>query len=119
MHNQKGTMSSIHNRVSCHVKKHRNALRRTCMAVVGSADYLQRFGVPLENAEQLGDQHRCINMPAHAGGLYAWEFERDGRARVRVDGQLILSQPAPAHRCRENGPWRRSVPMFSDAPRTS
>lgn len=30
------------------------------MAVVGSAEYLQRFGVP-ETPEQL-DQHRCINM---------------------------------------------------------
>lgn len=61
------------------------------MAVVGSADYLHRFGVP-ETPEQL-EQHRCMNMrlPTH-GGLYAWEFERDGREiRVRVDGQLILN----------------------------
>ncbi|CAH3401745.1 MULTISPECIES: LysR family transcriptional regulator [Enterobacter] len=61
------------------------------MAVVGSAEYLQRFGVP-ETPEQL-DQHRCINMRLPTrGGLYAWEFERDGRElRVRVDGQLILN----------------------------
>lgn len=61
------------------------------MAVVGSADYLHRFGVP-ETPEQL-EQHRCMNMrlPTY-GGLYAWEFERDGREiRVRVDGQLILN----------------------------
>ncbi|OAE42820.1 LysR family transcriptional regulator [Enterobacter cloacae] len=61
------------------------------MAVVGSADYLHRFGVP-ETPEQL-EQHRCMNMrlPTH-GGLYAWEFEQDGREiRVRVDGQLILN----------------------------
>lgn len=61
------------------------------MAVVGSADYLHRFGVP-ETPEQL-EQHRCMNMrlPTH-GGLYAWEFEQEGREiRVRVDGQLILN----------------------------
>ncbi|WP_236330522.1 LysR family transcriptional regulator [Enterobacter quasihormaechei] len=61
------------------------------MAVVGSADYLHRFGVPV-TPEQL-EQHRCMNMrlPTH-GGLYAWEFEQDGREiRVRVDGQLILN----------------------------
>ncbi|KEP71797.1 LysR family transcriptional regulator, partial [Microbacterium sp. SUBG005] len=46
------------------------------MAVVGSAEYLQRFGVP-ETPEQL-DQHRCINMRLPTrGGLYAWEFERE------------------------------------------
>lgn len=37
--------------------------------------------------------HTCINirLPTH-GGLYAWEFERDGRElRVRVEGQLVLN----------------------------
>ncbi|MGK6318641.1 LysR family transcriptional regulator [Sphingomonas sp. DT-204] len=37
--------------------------------------------------------HRCINirLPTY-GGLYAWEFERGGRAlRVRVDGQLTFN----------------------------
>ena len=37
--------------------------------------------------------HACINIrQATAGGLYAWEFERDGReVRVRVDGQLTFN----------------------------
>ena len=37
--------------------------------------------------------HTCINirLPTH-GGLYAWEFEKDGRElRVRVEGQLVLN----------------------------
>jgi DNA-binding transcriptional LysR family regulator len=37
--------------------------------------------------------HACINLrlPTH-GGLYAWEFERDGRElRVRVEGQLVFT----------------------------
>ncbi|MFJ5852682.1 LysR family transcriptional regulator [Enterobacter cancerogenus] len=61
------------------------------MAVVGSADYFERYGTP-DTPEQL-QHHRCINMRLPTrGGLYAWEFERDGRElRVRVDGQLTLN----------------------------
>jgi DNA-binding transcriptional LysR family regulator len=38
-------------------------------------------------------QHRCINLrlPTY-GGLYAWEFEENGREiKVRVDGQLVFN----------------------------
>lgn len=37
--------------------------------------------------------HSCINMrQVSAGGLYAWEFGKDGReVRVRVDGQLTFN----------------------------
>lgn len=38
-------------------------------------------------------QHNCINLrlPTH-GGLWPWEFEKDGRqVNVRVDGQLIYN----------------------------
>lgn len=61
------------------------------MVVVGSADYFARFGVP-QTPEHLAN-HRCINMRLPTlGGLYAWEFEQDGRElRVRVDGQLTLN----------------------------
>lgn len=61
------------------------------MAVVGSAAYLARFGAP-ETPEQL-DAHCCINMRLPTrGGVYAWEFARDGREiRVRVEGQLTLN----------------------------
>ena len=80
------------------------------MAVVGSADYLHRFGV-LETPEQL-DQHRCINMRLPTrGGLYAWEFERDGRElRVRVDGQLILNSLPQRIDAAENGLGLAYVP---------
>ena len=80
------------------------------MAVVGSAEYLQRFGVP-ETPEQL-DQHRCINMRLPTrGGLYAWEFERDGRElRVRVDGQLILNSLPQSIDAAENGLGLAYVP---------
>ncbi|WP_336993586.1 LysR family transcriptional regulator [Lelliottia amnigena] len=61
------------------------------MAVVGSAAYFAKNGVP-ETPEQL-EHHRCINMRLPTlGGLYAWEFRHDGREiRVRVDGQLTLN----------------------------
>ncbi len=80
------------------------------MAVVGSAEYLQSFGVP-ETPEQL-DQHRCINMRLPTrGGLYAWEFERDGRElRVRVDGQLILNSLPQRIDAAENGLGLAYVP---------
>ncbi|MEX7693750.1 LysR family transcriptional regulator [Enterobacter hormaechei] len=80
------------------------------MAVVGSADYLHRFGVP-DTQEQL-DQHRCINMRLPTrGGLYAWEFERDGRElRVRVDGQLILNSLPQRIDAAENGLGLAYVP---------
>lgn len=80
------------------------------MAVVGSAEYLQRFGIP-KTPEQL-DQHRCINMRLPTrGGLYAWEFERDGRElRVRVDGQLILNSLPQRIDAAENGLGLAYVP---------
>lgn len=61
------------------------------MAVVGSAAYFAKNGVP-ETPDQL-ENHRCINMRLPTlGGLYAWEFRHDGREiRVRVDGQLTLN----------------------------
>jgi DNA-binding transcriptional LysR family regulator len=40
--------------------------------------------------------HNCINLrlPTH-GGIYAWEFEKDGRElRVRVEGQLVFNNVA-------------------------
>jgi DNA-binding transcriptional LysR family regulator len=41
--------------------------------------------------------HSCVNLrlPTH-GGLYAWEFEKAGRAlRVRVEGQLTFNATTP------------------------
>lgn len=61
------------------------------MAVVGAPGYLDEAGVPDEPHDLTA--HRCINirLPS-AGGLYAWEFEREGRPlNVRVDGPLTLN----------------------------
>lgn len=61
------------------------------MAVVGAPSYLKRHGTP-QTPQDL-QNHKCINMRLPTmGGLYAWEFEKDGRElRVRVDGQLTFN----------------------------
>jgi len=61
------------------------------MAVVGSPAYFASRRKP-ESPQDLTD-HNCINMrlPTY-GGLFPWEFEKDGReVKVRVDGQLIFN----------------------------
>ena len=61
------------------------------LVAVASPDYLAGHGVP-EHPRDLV-RHRCINMRHEtSGGLYAWEFEKDGQElRVRVDGQLTFN----------------------------
>lgn len=61
------------------------------MAAAASPSYLARRQPPL-TPHDLSD-HNCINLrfPTY-GGLYAWEFEKDGRAlNVRVEGQLTVN----------------------------
>jgi DNA-binding transcriptional LysR family regulator len=61
------------------------------MAVVGSPTYFAAHGVPIEPQDLT--RHRCCNIrQTSSGGLYAWEFERDGRSvNVHVDGPFILN----------------------------
>jgi DNA-binding transcriptional LysR family regulator len=63
--------------------------------VVGAPDYFARRSPP-EHPGELTN-HRCINLRmASAGGLYAWEFEKDGRELdVRVGGQLTYDSIVP------------------------
>lgn len=61
------------------------------MAVVGSPGYLAARGRP--RTPQDLTAHACINirMPSK-GGLYAWEFGKDGRdLNVRVEGPLVVN----------------------------
>lgn len=60
-------------------------------AVVGSPSYFARHSRP-ETPQDL-TAHNCINirLPTY-GGLFAWEFEKDGHElRVRVEGQLVFN----------------------------
>ena len=61
------------------------------LVAVASPTYLAAHGVPLRPQDLV--RHVCINMRQEtAGGLYAWEFEREGQElRVRVDGQLTFN----------------------------
>jgi DNA-binding transcriptional LysR family regulator len=64
------------------------------MTVVGSPAYFTRHPKPSTPHELT--EHSCINMRLPTlGGLYAWEFEKDGRElRVRVEGQLVFNNTA-------------------------
>jgi DNA-binding transcriptional LysR family regulator len=61
------------------------------LVAVAAPGYFATHPVPTHPRELIG--HACINHRQEAaGGLYAWEFERDGEElRVRVDGQLTFN----------------------------
>jgi DNA-binding transcriptional LysR family regulator len=61
------------------------------LVAVASPGYIATHGVPGHPQDLV--RHICINMRHEtAGGLYAWEFEKDGQElRVRVDGQLTFN----------------------------
>ncbi|ANL28264.1 LysR family transcriptional regulator protein [Rhizobium phaseoli] len=64
------------------------------MAVVGAPTYFDGRPKPL-TPHDLTD-HNCINLrlPTY-GGVYVWEFEKDGRElNVRVEGQLVFNNIA-------------------------
>jgi DNA-binding transcriptional LysR family regulator len=65
------------------------------LMVVGSPAYLATRDRPRHPQDLL--QHRCINLRLPTlGGLYAWEFEKDGHElKVRVEGQLIFNALPP------------------------
>ena len=64
------------------------------MAVVGAPAYFATH--PMPRTPQDLAEHKCLNLRLQTlGGLYAWEFERNGRAlKVRVEGQLISDNAA-------------------------
>jgi DNA-binding transcriptional LysR family regulator len=61
------------------------------MIVAATPDYFRTHPVP-ETPHDLTD-HVCINLRLPTlGGLYAWEFEKDGRpVNVRVDGRFTCN----------------------------
>jgi DNA-binding transcriptional LysR family regulator len=61
------------------------------MAVVGAPSYFAAHKKPRTPQELT--EHNCVNLrlPTH-GGVYVWEFEKNGRAlNVRVEGQLVFN----------------------------
>jgi len=65
------------------------------MAVVGAPSYFAKNPRPVTPHELTA--HNCINLRlATHGGLYAWEFEKDGqKLNVRVQGQLAFNSSRP------------------------
>src|SRR4051794_19245672 len=64
------------------------------MAVVGTPSYFA--GRPKPQTPEDLTAHACIDLrlPTY-GGLYAWEFEKNGRElRVRVEGQFVFNNIA-------------------------
>jgi len=65
------------------------------MVVAASPEYFTRYTVPLHPNDLMAQD--CINqrMPS-SGGLYVWDFEKDGeKINVRVDGSLIFNTVPP------------------------
>ncbi|MDI7660810.1 LysR family transcriptional regulator [Cronobacter universalis] len=64
------------------------------MTVVGSPAYFSRYGKP-DTPHSL-QNHNCINMRLPTlGGLYAWEFSKNGRElKVNVEGNLTFNNLA-------------------------
>lgn len=73
------------------------------MAAVASPSYFDARKPP-RTPHDLAE-HNCINLRFPTlGGLYAWEFEKDGRAlTVRVEGQLIVNEVALARQAALDG----------------
>jgi len=74
-----------------------------CMAAVAAPAYFAGRASPATPHDLAA--HCCINLrfPTY-GGLYAWEFERDGRAlNVRVEGQAIVNDIILARQAARDG----------------
>jgi DNA-binding transcriptional LysR family regulator len=86
------------------------------MVVVGSPDYLEKHAAP-QTPQDL-TYHNCINLrlPTH-GGLYAWEFEKNGHElRVRVDGQMTFNGILHVHNAALDGLGLGYIPEELAAP---
>jgi DNA-binding transcriptional LysR family regulator len=61
------------------------------LAVVGSPAYFERCPAPATPYDLIG--HACINIRHRpSGAIYAWEFEKDGKAfTVKGEGQLVFN----------------------------
>ncbi|MDN4037721.1 LysR family transcriptional regulator [Massilia sp. YIM B02443] len=73
------------------------------MLVVGAPAYFAAHPAPRTPHDLV--RHNCINLRLPTrGGLYAWEFEKEGQAlNVRVDGQLTFNSTTPRLRAALDG----------------
>jgi DNA-binding transcriptional LysR family regulator len=73
------------------------------MAAVASHSYFAARGTP-RSPQELAS-HNCINLRFPTlGGLYAWEFEKGGRAlNIHVEGQVVVNDSDLARRAALDG----------------
>ncbi len=72
------------------------------MAAFANVDYLEHHGTPLHPDDLT--EHKCIVMRHRVdGGIYDWEFEKDGEERVvKLDGPFIFNDSSMViHAARE------------------
>lgn len=59
--------------------------------VAGSADYLERFGVPQHPNDLM--HHRCLRIRLGNGAMYDWEFEKEGQQlSIAVPGCITIDE---------------------------
>jgi DNA-binding transcriptional LysR family regulator len=65
------------------------------MAVIAAPSYFSVYGKPKTPHDLT--RHKCINLRMRSsGGLYVWEFEKNGKeVNVRVEGQITFNGAAP------------------------
>jgi len=65
------------------------------MAVIAAPSYFAAHGKPKTPHDLT--RHKCINLRMRSsGGLYVWEFEKNGKeVNVRVEGQITFNGAAP------------------------
>jgi DNA-binding transcriptional LysR family regulator len=80
------------------------------MLVVGAPGYFARMPRPRTPRDLT--KHNCINLRMRSSGrLYAWEFEKNGRAStVKVEGQLIFNNLHLCVKAAESGLGLAFVP---------
>ena len=65
------------------------------LVAVGTPGYFAARGVPRTPQDLVHHNCNCLRLTS-AGGLYAWEFQKEGRdIRMRVDGQLTFNSTLP------------------------
>ena len=58
--------------------------------VVGAPAYLERQGTPREPSDLL--RHQCLRLRFPSGSIFAWDFEKAGRAvTIAPEGRLVVS----------------------------
>jgi DNA-binding transcriptional LysR family regulator len=81
------------------------------IGIVGSPSYFDEREPPLNPQDLL--VHSCINMrmPTY-GGLYAWEFDKEGQSvNVRVEGQLVFNTIQQIRRAALDGFGLAYIPL--------